>query len=355
MKRIVKLICTAILAVMLILSFASCANDDTPDGYQLVACEGDKFRLYVPTQWILNTTGGITSAYYTSDAEISVSVNVAEDAEGLTLDEYWSVCDEKYKAELDGYTYDGSMEKIVLGGRAGQQYVFTANLTRYGDAEDKAVTKEYKFLHAMAQNEGETYILLYSAPTEDFDSLLETVEGNASDEGIIPYFKFAEAYVSEDGEKEFSDKVTPPEGMKLASTDERPYRFYIPESWMINQRTDATAAYASDSDSSNVNVQMYMTSSNVETVSDHFAKLEETYKATFSAYTLLSDDEIKMDGVSAHKYTYTAVVGGEEFKIVQAIVRKGEMFYYVTFTAKSENFEKHIPDVNKMIENFDIR
>ncbi len=355
MKRIVKLICAALLAVMLIMSFSACSQSDVPDGYQLIACEGDEFRLYVPTQWIANTTGGITSAYYTSDAEISVSAHMAKDAEGLSLDEYWAVCNEKYKAELEGYTYDGSVEKIVLGGRAAQQYVFSCKLTRYSDAELKTVTTDYKFLQAMAQNDGKTYILIYSAPAEDFDSVLETVEGNAQDEGIIPYFKFAEAYVSEGGKKEFSDKVTPPEGMKLASTDERAYRLFVPESWVINRRTDATAAYASETDRSNVNVQMYMTSSNIETVSDHFAKLEATYKATFSSYTLISDEEIKMDGVSAHKYTYEAVSGGEKFKIVQAIVRKGEMFYHVTFTSTPENFDKHISDVNKMIENFDIR
>ena len=354
MNNKLKILCTALLAVMLVMSFASCAQNEIPDGYQLVACEGDKFRLYVPTQWIINTTGGVTSAYYTSDAEISVSAYVAEDAEGMTLDEYWSVCDAKYKAELDSYSYD-SIEKIVLGGKAGQQHVFSAKLTKYSDAEGKTVTVDYKFLQAMAQNDGETYVLLYSAPVSAFDSLLETVEGNASDEGIIPYFVFAQPYSSKDNEKEFNDKVETPEGMKLASTDERAYRFFVPEGWVINNRTDATAAYASDTDSSNVNVQMYMTSSNTETVSDHWKRLEDSYKSTFAAYSLISDEEIKMDGISAHKYTYSVTSGGVEYKLVQAIVRKGEMFYYVTFTATVDNFDKHIGDVEKMIENFDIR
>ena len=354
MRNKVKFLCSALLAVMLVMSFTSCAKDDTPDGYQLVACEGDKFRLYVPTQWIINTSGGVTSAYYTSDAEISVSVYVAGDAEGMTLDEYWSECDAKYKAELGSYSYE-SVEKIVLGGKAGQKHVFSAKLTKYSDTEGKTVTVNYKFLQAMAQNDGETYVLLYSAPADDFGSLLETVEGNASDEGIIPYFRFGDAYASEDNEKKFDERVEAPEGMKLASTDERAYRLFVPLSWIINMRTDATAAYASVTDSSNVNVQMYMTSSNVETVSEHFKKLEESYKATFPSYTLISDEEIKMDGISAHKYTYSVTSGGREYKIVQAIVRKGEMFYYLTYTALSENFEKHLPDVEKMIENFDIR
>ncbi len=354
MKKITKLICAALLAIILIMSFAACSNSDVPDGYQLIACEGDEFRLYVPTQWIANTSGGVASAYYTSEADISVSVYKASDADGLTLDEYWSVCNEKYKSELDGYTYDGEVKNVNLGGKAGKQYVFTAKITKFSDIEDKDVTTEYKFLLAMAQNDGATYLLIYSAPVENFDSLLETVEGNASNEGIIPYFVFADPY-SSDNKKEFSDNVTPPEGMKLASTDERPYRFFVPDSWHINNATGATAAYASDTDSSNVNVQMHMTSRETETVGDHWKRLEESYKNTFSSFTLISDEEIKMDGVSAHKYTYTLVSGGQEFKVVQAIVRKGEMFYYVTYTALSESFEKHLPDVEKMIEYFDIR
>ncbi len=355
MKKALKLICAALLTAILAMSFSACSNSDIPDGYQLIVCEGDEFRLYVPTQWIANTSGGVASAYYTSEADISISVYKASDADGLTLDEYWSICNEKYKSGLDSYTYDGNVKKVNFGGEAGQQYVFTAKITKFNDIEDKNVSTEYKFLLAMAQNDGNTYLLIYSAPVENFDSLLETVEGNASNEGIIPYFVFAEPYSSDDNKKEFSDKVTPPEGMKLASTDERPYRFFVPESWVINNATDATAAYASETDSSNVNIQMYMTSRNTETVSDHWKRLEESYKNTFSSFTLISDEEIKMDGVSAHKYTYTLVSGGQEYKAVQAIVRKGEMFYYVTYTALSENFEKHLPDVEKMIENFDIR
>ena len=146
-----------------------------------------------------------------------------------------------------------------------------------------------------------------------------------------------------------------PEGMKLASTDERPYRFFVPSSWKINNRTDATAAYASDSDRSNVNVGMYMTSLLTETVADHFKRLEDGYKTSFASYELISDEEITMDGISARKYTYTVVSGGQEYRIVQAIVRKGDMFYYVTYTATPENFEKHLYDVEKMIANFDIR
>lgn len=355
MKRTIKTILAVCIAALMLVLLAACSQSDIPDGYQLVACEGDEFRLYVPTQWVVNTTSGTTAAYYSSDAEMGVTVTKVDDAAGLTLEEYWVVCDAKYKAELDGYSYDGNVKKIVMGGKAAEERTFLANVTRFSDTENKSVTKEYKFLQATVQNDGETYVLIYSAPTDQFDSQLETVEGNSSGEGIIPYFKFAEGYTSEDNAKDYDDKVQAPEGMKLASTDERPYRFFVPSSWEINNRTDATAAYASESDSSNVNVGMYMTNNMAETVADHYKRLEASYKTSFASYTLVSDEEITMDGISARKYTYAVVSGGQEYRIVQAIVRKGDMFYYVTYTALPENFEKHLGDVEKMIENFDIR
>ncbi len=354
-KKSIKIICMLLLSVMLAVAFTACSEDEVPDGYQLVACEGDKFRLYVPTQWIVNTSGGVTSAYYTSDAEISVGVYVADDAGDLDIDEYWAVCNEKYKSKLDGYVYEGKSEKIILGGKPAQKYIFAAKKIVYDENKKDNVSTDYKFLQVISQNNGETYILIYSAPADVFEDHLETVEGNASDEGIIPYFVFAEPYTSKDNKKEYNEKIDSPDGMKLASANEQPYRFFVPSSWKINNATNATAAYASESDRSNVNVQMYMTSSNTETVADHFEKLQKNYENTFSSYTLISDDEIKIDGVSAHKYTYTLVSGGQEYKVVQAIVRRGEMFYYITYTAIPENFDKHILDVEKMIESFVFR
>lgn len=355
MKKNVKLISALLLCLILIPTLASCSKSDVPDGYQLIACEGDCFRLYVPTQWVDNTSSGVTSAYYSAVDNASITVIVADDAGEMSVAEYWSVCNERYADELADYKSEEKFEKIVLGGQAAEKHVFSASVTIYSETEKKNVTSTYKFMQVMTRYKDNMYVLTFSAPADMYETHLETFEGNASDEGVIPYFRFAEPYSSEDGEKKISDKETAPEGMKLASTDERAYRFFVPSSWKINNRTDATAAYASDNDRSNVSVQMYMSSDNTETVEKHWARLEESYKTMFSEYELISDESIKMNGISAHKYTYRAVSGGQEYKMVQAIVRKGEMFYCITFTATPENFDKHLPDVNKMIEEFEIR
>lgn len=351
MKRLISAI---ILAVMMIGILASCgAKSDVPDGYQLVACEGDEFRLFVPTQgWMPNTTGGVTSAFFSMTENSSVGVYVARDAGEMTVEEYWEVCHANYKSELDEYSYVGKAEKLVLGGEPAQKYRYSAKITV--ENVENTVIETYKFMQVMAKHEGKMYIFIYSAPERYYDSHLVDVEGDGEKVGMLGYFKFDEPYKAENG-KQYSDKVEVPAGMKLISTDERAYRFFVPESWVDNSRAKISAAYASESDRSNVSLQMYMTENEAQTLDEYFAECENRYKDVYAAYALNSSEDIEMDGVAAKKYIFTVTTGGKEYKQLQAIVKKGAVFYTLTYTAEKEIFESHLADVEKMIESFDIR
>lgn len=350
MKRLGAVI---ILAAMMIGMLASCgAQSDVPEGYQLVACDGDEFRLYVPTQgWMPNTSGGVTSAFFSMTENSSVSVSVARDAGELTVEEYWELCHATYTAELDEYSYVGKPEKLVLGGEPAQKYLYSAKVTV--ENVENTVIETYKFMQVMARHEGKMYIFIYSAPERYYDSHLVDVEGDGENVGMLGYFKFDEPYKGED--KKYSDKVEVPEGMKLISTDERAYRFFVPESWVDNSRAEISAAYASESDRSNVSLQMYMTGNEAQTLDEYFAECEKRYKDIYAAYTLDSTEDIEMDGVAAKKYIFTVTTGGSEYKQLQAIVKKGAVFYTLTYTAEKDRFETHLADIEKMIESFDIR
>lgn len=348
-KRIISLV---LLSCMLIASFAlvSCSDDDgAPDGYQLVAKYGDKFRLYVPTQgWTPNTDGGITSAIFSIDPHVSVGVYLADDAEGRTVDEYWEYSEPLMKIELVNYEIVGS-EKEMLGGKNAMRYVYTADVSVAGKTEPV----KYKYLMILCENEGEIYVFLYSAPAEShYEANMEDVEG------IIENFTFAEAYTGKNS-GETPSGVEIPEGMKLASFDEHPYLFFVPEDWVINEGSVISAAYVSEEDKSNVSLQMYMVSEKEidKTVEEYFAECEERYKKVFASYTLIEDEcgEIDMAGKKARKYVYEIENGGVQYKQLQAIVVKGGVFYTLTYTALPENFDSHISDVDEMIAAFKIR
>ena len=243
----------------------------------------------------------------------------------------------------------------MLGGQAARKYVYSAE-NYYMNAQNVIEKKTYKFMQVMARYDGEMYIFVYSSPEEYYDSHIEEVEGNNDGAGIILYFSFADAYVSED-DKKYSDKVVLPEGMKLISTDERAYRLFVPEKWQVNNRTDMSAAYYSESDRSNVSVQLYIcgTGDAVQSIETYFERCESSYKELFAKYDLVSTDDIKMSGINAKRYDIEITSGGVEYKMLQAIVKKGDAIYCFTYTATLENYDAHIADVEKMIEVFEIR
>ena len=355
LKKAVKILAFVLIVVTLVGAFASCKNSDVPDGYQLIACEGDKFRLYVPTQgWMPNTTGGITSAFFSRAENTSVSVYVADDAGEMTLEEYSDYCNGKYGEELDGYVLAGT-EKCVLGGQAAIKSVYSAECY-FTNAQGIMEKKSYKFMQITAKFDGDTYILIYSAPEEYYDSHIEEFEGNADGVGIAPYFVFAEPYTSGE-DKKYSDKVEVPAGMKLISTDERAYRFFVPETWQINKRADMSAAYYSESDRSNVSVQLYICGSGdeVQSIDAYIERCKKSYSDIFAACELISEDDIKMSEIAAKKCVFAITTGGVEYRMLQAIVQKGDAIYCMTYTATVDNYDAHIGDVEKMIEVFEIR
>ena len=354
-KRAIKILAVVLVLITVVAMFASCKQDDTPDGYQLIACEGDKFRLYVPTQgWMPNTTGGVTSAFFSQSENTSVSVYKAQDAGEMSIDEYFEYCNDKFAKELDGYDLSGT-EKCILGGVAAKKIVFTAN-NFFSKADGTFEKTTYKYTQVIARYDGDMYILVYSAPLEYYDSHVEEIDGNSEGAGVIPYFKFAEPYSSGE-DKKYSDKVEVPEGMKLASTDERAYRFFVPTTWQINKRADMSAAYYSESDKSNVSVQLYIcgTGDEVQSIDTYFARCEKSYTELFTSYELISSEDIKMSGIDAKKYVMNITSGGVEYKMMQAIVKKGDAIYCMTYTATAENYDLHTSDVERMIEVFEIR
>ncbi len=352
-----RILAIALMCIMLMSVFTACSKDGTPDGYKLVACEGDKFRLFVPENWQSNTDSGITSAIHYIDRTVSVYVYKADDAGELSPEEYWSLCDQKLSAEMEGYSSVGKTEPKILGGKAALKAVYSAKLTELDRTTGNTTQTVYKYMQIMARHDSEMYVLIYSAPETLYDSHIGEVEGNAEGEGIVPYFIFADAYHSDDNNKVFSSDVKVPDGMKLISTDERAYRFFVPVSWKVNTGAQFTAAYIDEANGTrtNVSVQMYMTGNEAETVEQYWQSCEKSYKELFASFNLVSSSEIKMDGINAGKYVYDITTGGNSYKQLQAIVKKGTVFYVITYTADPDNFDGHTAEVDKMIENFDLR
>lgn len=131
----------------------------------------------------------------------------------------------------------------------------------------------------------------------------------------------------------------------------------MPTEWQINKRTDISAAYYSESDRSNVSVQIYIcgTGDAVKDVDTYFARCEASYKDMFEEYELISSENITISDLNAKRYVIAVSTGEIDYRILQAIVKKGDAIYCLTYTATAENYDAHVSDVEKMIEVFEIR
>ena len=73
-NKALRFLCVCLAAILLICGLSSCAaTSEVPDGYQYATCGGEYFRLFVPTQWTVNTESGISGAYSTFNISVTMT------------------------------------------------------------------------------------------------------------------------------------------------------------------------------------------------------------------------------------------------------------------------------------------
>lgn len=145
-----------------------------------------------------------------------------------------------------------------------------------------------------------------------------------------------------------------PKDMQLASLDGVEYALFVPESWTVNKNSGVSGAYVSAYDKSNVSLISYLPTEAM-TTEQYWEKCAASYAAEFDNYALVESGSTTMGGMAVPYYVYTATVGGENYKFLQAIAGNGGMFYNLTYTATADNYDLHIEAVMKIIEEFTFR
>lgn len=350
-----------LLCLCALLCCVSCAkkDGDTPDGMKNATAAGADFRFYIPAYWNVSTEYGVSGGYYTQAQQCRASVvKYTLTAEQITakteatangksaITWFW---ESECVPVLNSYAQGGKVEHlanedtdILLGELNAKKYhcksiyngTFDAvhTVMAIGDAGDAF------YVLTCTMEDG-----LYTRYVADIDKMIQ-------------YFKLAEPYVPDDFAKATAKDETAPEGMKLVSNDEVAYRFYAPVSWAVNRNEAIFAAYL-ESDGSNVSVTPYQPVSGQMSVAQYFDLCEEQMMSVGGkeSYTLLSSSETTLGGRKATVYEYTYTVGGEVFRYRQVIAAYAGMIYSLTYTARPENFEGHLADVDMMITQFAFR
>ena len=330
MKKI--LLCLAALLCLCLL--ISCADEasEIPEGYQLAIVDGAPFRLYVPTTWTPNTQSGLSSAYFSMENKALVSADAIFTDE--SLEEYMTRTREGLAEGFADYR-ELAYKDALLGGAKAKRLEYEVT---YGDVL-------YRILTLTAPHGAVTVTFTYSAPADVYDNYTEEVAG------MIEVFAFG-AMAVPPGEDKTDDKT--PEGMKIAYGENAEYRFYIPTGWVLDTSTKFPSAYVSATDRSNISLTAYSPEISLS-IDDYFALCEEDYKKTLTDYTLVESGERQIASRPGRYYVYTVRSGENEYRVMQAIVVSGEMFYSLTYTALASEYEVHLEDVERMIANFAFR
>ncbi len=335
MKRIISLI----LVTVSLLCLFSCTQKDSevPEGMALASVEGAPFKLFVPSNWTLNTHSGISSAYLNSMDIISVSADWMAAKEGETLESFYASALQSYKNEFLRFEVIDQSD-ITVDQRQAKK--FTARLEFGGN--------EYKIMRVMIAHGGDFVIFTYKALTQN--SLYDTYLENA--DIMLREFKLTEkSNIVRPNEK---DEKTPA-GMKMASGDNTEYVLYVPENWTVNSQAAVPGAYYSDKNRSNVTVTSY-TPENSMSVEDYFKMGEESFKKLYDDYVFVSRETNKtLGGEYAEDFVFTFTFEGNQYKTRQMIAIYNQMFYVLTYTSTPENYDLLAADLEKIIAEFKFR
>ena len=357
---------TTLLAVcMFIGGLVACSGDsEIPDGYQYATCKGEYFRLFIPTQWTVNTESGVSGGFYSHNDEATVTMTQipftpAEDVEeGKELEAFYA----DHVAEISKlrkYELERELNATLSGYRAKELY-YTAAVS----------DKDCKIRQVLSRVAGRYYLFTYSAKVDVFDRWLNIVDG------ILENITFESFPYEGEHDRKVPGDVTPPEGMKLVSDNEVAYRFFAPESWIFESKVGQNLVYVSETDKSNVSVIAYALTDDTMTVEDYWKLCYDEYKLSLEQFTLVgvgegltpsettADTTVEttadttpaqgvestMGGKYARVYEYTYTLGGVEYHVRQVIAKHSAMMYIMTYTALPENYDAHLEDAVAMQE-----
>ena len=336
-NRSMRLLCTVLAILMLMGGLTACAgSSEVPEGFQRATCSGEYFRLYVPTQWTVNTESGISGAFIPSNPGMIVTMTevpfeVPEGQDPLTAFVNAHVAE---VSQLKGYERKKFFEKSNLVGFAAADMTYV--ITETGNPQ--------YFRQVLTYVGKRFYIFTYSAPEAHFETLLDVVDS------ILEEIVFESYPYEGEHERKIPGNVEAPEGMKLVSDNEVAYRFFAPENWIRDEKNGQNVVYFSEEDRSNVSMLGYEPQdySNY-TVEQYWKDFEVQSSAMLDNFKLIKVTDTTLDGGEkpAKVYEYTYTLGGVTYKVRQTICMVG-MIYTFTYTALPENYDAHMEDVLAM-------
>ena len=178
LTRLLSLILTCIL---LSLSVISCSPSVTeagiaiPSDMQAIAGEAGDYDLVVPSDWLVETTVGMTSAYAEDAARSGVTVAANELTADITsIEAYWAMFEEEFKATFADFALLDAEPSDVVVGAAYEDTSRHTNALKYRYTATVGGV-QYQWMQVLCLRGATMYIITYTSTAESYESNLEDV------------------------------------------------------------------------------------------------------------------------------------------------------------------------------------
>jgi hypothetical protein len=150
-----------------------------------------------------------------------------------------------------------------------------------------------------------------------------------------------------------SDTKVAPNGMIDATApDAFAYSFYVPKTWKDSSYGGISMAVCSSEDPASISLTQYTLASGVTDNASFWDSCKQDYAQNFSDFTVISESNCMLGGTEAGQYEFTATIAGTQMKYMNVIAVKDDMAYVMTYSSIPENYDSHLEDVTKVIQNF---
>ncbi len=193
MKR--SLITLTCLLASLVLILSGCSGSEVPDGYQNAASENESFYFYVPKTWVLNSSGGTASAYYSSDdySNVSFTCMVIDPGEMDDLEEYKAITLAELEAVLPDFSEFVSVELLDPESTSESGTIIGSVVTTLPIDGRETIMFEYactlsgqtyNYMQVVTMKDDFFYIFTYTSLAENYEKHLDEVKQ------IVAYINF---------------------------------------------------------------------------------------------------------------------------------------------------------------------
>ena len=147
-----------------------------------------------------------------------------------------------------------------------------------------------------------------------------------------------------------------PEGMYDVATENATFFLYVPENWLTQSQGGVCGAMSPLGDA-NVIATTYLADTYYTPVTFWDTKCKTEYATIFTEFTVVDAEcaATTLGGMNAHKYVFTAKLGGVAYKYMQVIAVDSNMVYTLQYTAPIDSYATNLEDVEAIRANFTLR